>query len=99
MRALSALPRWPSRWRNLFPVGGGLAIDVSPALGVEAGSISVAATGGLMVRIGADLDADFGAPRAGAPGGLLSRNPQAGWSGYAFASANGRYQAYDISPQ
>ena len=26
----------------------------------------------------------------------MSRTPQAGWSGYAFASANGRYQAYDI---
>jgi len=93
---LAANASWERRWRNLFLVGGGLAIDVSPAMGVEAGSISVAATGGLMVRIGADLDADFGAPRAGAPGGSLSRTPQAGWSGYAFASANGRYQAYDI---
>ncbi len=65
-------------------------------MGVEAGSISVAATGRLLVRVGADLDADFSAPRAGAPGGSLSRTPQAGWSGYAFASANGRYQAYDI---
>jgi len=87
---------WERRWRNLVPVGGGLAVDVSPVVGVEAGSVSVAATAGLTVRIGADLDADFGAPRAGAAGGSLSRSSRAGWSGYAFASVNGRYQAYDI---
>lgn len=87
---------WERRWRNLVPLGGGLAVDVSPAIGIEAGSVSVAASAGLTVRIGADLDADFGAPRAGGLGGSLSRNARPGWSAYAFASAGGRYQACDI---
>ena len=87
---------WERRWRNLIPVGNSLALDVSPAVGIEAGSVSVAANAGLTVRIGANLDADFGAPRAGALGGSLSRKAQNGWSAYAFASTTGRYQAYDI---
>lgn len=81
------------RWRNLIPVGG-LAFDVSPAVGLEAGTVSVAADAGLTVRFGAGLDADFGAPRVGALGGSLERG--SGWSLYAFASANARYQAYDL---
>lgn len=81
------------RWRNLFPVGG-LAFDVSPAVGLEAGTVSVAADAGLTVRFGAGLDQDFGAPRVGALGGSLERG--SGWSLYAFASANARYQAYDL---
>ncbi len=83
------------RWRNLIPVGD-LALDVSPVIGLEAGSVSVAADAGLMLRLGVNLDADFGAPRAGALGGSLSRAPRKGWSAYAFASANARYQAFDI---
>ena len=83
------------RWRNLIPVGD-LAIDVSPAIGFEAGSVGLAADVSLTLRLGANLDADFGAPRAGALGGSLSRAPREGWSAYAFASANARYQAYDI---
>ncbi|MFT3724177.1 MAG: lipid A deacylase LpxR family protein [Hyphomonadaceae bacterium] len=83
------------RWRNLVPIGD-LALDISPAIGFEAGSVSVAADAGLTLRFGANLDADFGAPRAGALGGSLSRAPRDGWSVYAFASANARYQAYDI---
>ncbi len=81
------------RWRNLIPVGG-LAFDVSPAVGLEAGTVSVAADAGLTVRFGAGLDQDFGAPRVGALGGSLERG--SGWSLYAFASANARYQAYDL---
>lgn len=83
------------RWRNLFPIGD-LALDVSPAIGLEAGSVSTAANAGLTFRFGANLDTDFGAPRAGALGGSLSRTPRDGWSAYAFASANARYQAHDI---
>lgn len=83
------------RWRNLIPVGE-LALDVSPVIGLEAGSVSVAADAGLSLRFGVNLDADFGAPRAGALGGSLSRAPREGWSAYAFASANARYQAFDI---
>lgn len=93
---LAVSASWERRWRNLIPVGAGLAVDVSPAIGVEAGSVSVAASAGLTVRFGADLDADFGAPRAGALGGSLSRDVRSGWSAYAFASTAGRYQAYDI---
>ena len=81
------------RWRNIIPVGD-LAFDVSPAVGLEAGTVSVAADAGLTVRVGVGLDQDFGAPRVGALGGSLERG--GGWSLYAFASANARYQAYDL---
>ena len=81
------------RWRNLIPAGG-FGFDVSPAVGLEAGTVSVAADAGLTVRFGAGLDEDFGAPRVGALGGSLERG--GGWSLYAFASANARYQAYDL---
>lgn len=87
---------WERRWRNLSDLGGGLALDVSPAVGLEAGNVSVAANAGLTIRLGANLDADFGAPRAGALGGSLSRERRDGWSAYVFASANARYQAYDL---
>lgn len=83
------------RWRNLIPVGE-LALDISPVIGLEAGAVSVAADAGLTLRFGVNLDADFGAPRAGALGGSLSRAPRESWSVYAFASANARYQAFDI---
>jgi len=81
------------RWRNITPVGG-LTFDVSPAVGLELGTVSVAADAGLTVRFGLGLDEDFGAPRVGALGGSLERGD--GWSLYAFAAANGRYQAYDL---
>ncbi|RYZ13788.1 MAG: lipid A deacylase LpxR family protein [Alphaproteobacteria bacterium] len=81
------------RWRNIVPVGG-LAFDVSPAVGLEVGTVSVAADAGLTVRFGAGLEEDFGAPRVGALGGSMERGD--GWSLYAFASANARYQAYDL---
>jgi len=93
---LGANLTWERRWRNLVPVSGGLSLDISPAVGVEAGNVSTAANAGLTVRIGSNLDADFGAPRAGALGGSLSRQNRPGWSAYAFISANARYQAYDI---
>jgi lipid A 3-O-deacylase len=87
---------WERRWRNLTPVSNGLSLDISPAVGLEAGNVSTAANAGLTVRIGSNLDADFGAPRAGALGGSLARHHRPGWSAYAFISANARYQAYDI---
>jgi hypothetical protein len=71
-------------------------VDVSPSIGLEAGTVSVAADAGLTFRIGARLDRDFGAPRAGSLGGLRSRKAGDGFSGYLFASANARYQAYDL---
>lgn len=83
------------RWRNLIPAGD-LAFDISPAIGLEAGSVSVAAQAGLTLRFGANLEADFGAPRAASLGGSLSREAREGWSAYAFAAANARYQAYDV---
>jgi hypothetical protein len=87
---------WERRWRNLTPVSGGISLDISPAVGVEAGNVSAAANAGLTIRLGSNLDADFGAPRAGALGGSLARHNRPGWSAYAFISANARYQAYDI---
>lgn len=87
---------WERRWRNLFDLAGGWQVDISPAVGLEAGNVSTAASAGLMLRLGSQLDADFGAPRAGALGGSISRHAGDGWSGYLFASATGRYQAYDL---
>jgi hypothetical protein len=80
------------RWRNLIPAGG-MALDISPAIGLEAGSVSVAADAGLTLRFGVNLEDDFGAPRAGAVGGSLSRAPREGWSAYVFSSAKARYKA------
>lgn len=87
---------WQRRWRNISDLGGGWQADISPAIGVEAGTVSVAADAGVTLRLGANLDADFGAPRAGPMGGSLSRRSGDGWSGYLFASANARYQPYDV---
>jgi hypothetical protein len=87
---------WQRRWRNLFDVGGGMKLDVSPAVGVEVGSVSDAAQAGLTARLGWGLDRDFGAPRAGGLSGSLSRRGGDGWSGYLFASASGGYSGYDV---
>ncbi|MDP3740604.1 MAG: lipid A deacylase LpxR family protein, partial [Hyphomonadaceae bacterium] len=87
---------WQRRWRNLSDLGGGWQLDVSPAIGVEAGTVSVAADAGVTLRLGAGLENDFGAPRAGPLGGSLARTSGDSWSGYLFASANGRYQPYDV---
>lgn len=93
---LAANLSWERRWRNTVPLGAGVALDVSPVVGAEMGSVSVGAGAGLTVRVGAGLEADFGAPRAGAFGGSLMRRGDQGWTGYVFASANARYQAYDV---
>jgi hypothetical protein len=92
---LAANVSFERRWRNLIPIGD-LALDFSPGIGFEAGSVSVAADAGFTLRFGANLDADFGAPRAGALGGSLSRAHLEGMSAYAFVSGNARYQAFDI---
>lgn len=81
---------WQRRWRNLFDMGDGLQFDISPAAGLEAGTVSTAASLGITVRVGGNLDADFGAPRAGPLCGSLQHEAREGWSAYAFASANGR---------
>ena len=87
---------WQRRWRNLAELGGGAALDVSPAIGVEVGSVSDAAQAGLTVRLGWGLDRDFGAPRADGLSGSLSRRSGEGWSGYLFASTRGTYAGYDV---
>jgi lipid A 3-O-deacylase len=87
---------WERRWRNLSDLGGGWQADISPAIGAEAGNVSLAANAGLTLRLGANLDADFGPPRAGPLGGSLARDNRQGWSGYLFASANARYAGYDL---
>jgi lipid A 3-O-deacylase len=87
---------WERRWRNLSDLGRGWQSDLSPAIGLEAGNVSLAANAGLTLRLGANLDADFGAPRAGPLGGSLARDNRPGWSGYLFASANARYAGYDL---
>jgi lipid A 3-O-deacylase len=86
---------WERRWRNVLPVVGGLQTDVSPAVGVEAGSVSVGASAGLMLRLGFGLENDFGPPRAMSLGGSLMRRNH-GVSGYLFASANERWSGYDV---
>jgi hypothetical protein len=86
---------WERRWRNVLPVAGGLQADVSPAIGVEAGSVAVGASAGVMLRLGFNLGDDFGPARATSPGGSLSR-PDHGLSGYLFATASERYAAYDL---
>jgi hypothetical protein len=87
---------WQRRWRTLTSLGGGVALDVSPAVGVEIGTVSDAAQAGLTARLGWGLDHDFGAPRAGGLSGSLSRRGGDGWSGYLFASASGTYAGYDV---
>lgn len=82
------------RWRNIVPITGALAADISPAIGAEFGTVSLAANAGLTLRVGTGLETDFGPPRVGAFSGSLasSRAPAV----YAFASANGSYAGYDV---
>lgn len=87
---------WERRWRNLMPVVDRLSVDLSPAIGLEAGAVSTAASAGLTLRFGRDLEGDFGPPRVQAPGGSLHRSGSLGWSAYAFVSANAKYVAYDV---
>jgi hypothetical protein len=86
---------WTRRWRNVMPVAGALQADVSPAVGVEAGTVAVGATAGLMLRFGFNLDDDFGPARATSPGGSVSQ-PDHRLTGYLFASASEHYSAYDV---
>lgn len=86
---------WERRWRNVMPLAGGLEADVSPAIGFEAGTVSLAASGGLMLRLGFGLEDDFGPVRARALGGALARR-DSGVSAYVFASATGEASAYDV---
>lgn len=86
---------WERRWRNVMPVAGALQADVSPAVGVEAGTVNVGASAGLMLRLGFGLDQDYGPPRALSLGGSLGRRDR-GVSGYLFASASERYSGYDV---
>jgi lipid A 3-O-deacylase len=83
------------RWRNIVPLSGAIAADISPAIGAELGTVSVAANAGLMLRIGTGLETDFGPPRIGAFSGSLASNNRAP-AIYAFASANGSYAGYDV---
>lgn len=87
---------WERRWRNISDLGGGWQLDVSPAIGIEAGTVSIAADAGVTLRLGSNLAADFAPPRTGPLGGSVARTSGDGWSGYLFASANGRYQPYDV---
>lgn len=86
---------WERRWRNVLPVAGGLQADISPAVGAEAGSVSVGASAGLMLRLGFKLEDDYGPSRATPLGGSLARRDH-GLSGYLFVAASGRYSAYDL---
>jgi lipid A 3-O-deacylase len=87
---------WERRWRNVIPLAGPVGVDVSPAVGVEAGTVSTAASAGVTMRLGTGLENDFGAPRVTWLGGSLTRRGGDGLSGYLFASVGGRYVAYDV---
>jgi lipid A 3-O-deacylase len=83
------------RWRNMFPIGKDVSADISPAIGAELGTVSVAANAGLMLRAGVGLDSDFGPTRIGAfSGSLSSKNRKPSF--YAFAAVNGSYVPYDV---
>jgi hypothetical protein len=90
---IGAQAAWGRRWRNVSELGG-LELDVSPAVGLEAGTVSVGAKGGLMLRLGTGLRDDFGPPRATSLGSLAKSGE--GFSGYVFASVEGRWSGYDV---
>ena len=83
------------RWRNLIPLADGVTADISPALGLELGTVATAANAGLMLRLGLGLDSDFGPPRLGAFSGASASRSDA-TSIYIFATANGAYVPYDV---
>ncbi len=86
---------WERRWRNIIPISNGIAVDLSPAIGVELGTVSDAINAGAMLRVGTGLETDFGPPRTGAFGGSLAHGGQ-GFSLYGFAAANASYVPWDV---
>jgi lipid A 3-O-deacylase len=83
------------RWRNIVGLTGDIGLDISPALGVELGTVSDAVNAGLMLRLGGGLENDFGPPRVGAFSGSLEHGGD-DVSIYAFASAIGSWVPYDV---
>jgi lipid A 3-O-deacylase len=51
------------KWRLLQPIGGGLAVDAIPELGVTVGNVMTYAAAGGMLRFGKNLEADYGPAR------------------------------------
>lgn len=51
------------KWRFLQPVGGGLAVDAIPELGITVGNVMDYAQAGGMLRFGKNLEADYGPQR------------------------------------
>lgn len=89
---------WDRQMRRLAEFGiGDLGVDVTPSVGVTAGTVHVNARAGLMVRLGSDLRNDFGPPRIRpslAGGGFFTPSDNFSW--YAFAGVQGRAVAHDL---
>ena len=51
------------KWRFLQPVGGGLAVDAIPELGITVGNVMDYVQAGGMLRFGKNLEADYGPTR------------------------------------
>jgi hypothetical protein len=51
------------KWRFLQPLGGGLAVDAIPELGITVGNVMDYVQAGGMIRFGRNLEADYGPAR------------------------------------
>jgi lipid A 3-O-deacylase len=51
------------KWRFLQPIGGGLAVDAIPELGITVGNVMDYVQAGGMIRFGKNLEADYGPSR------------------------------------
>jgi hypothetical protein len=51
------------KWRFLQPIGGGLAVDAIPELGITVGNLMDYVQAGGMLRFGKNLEADYGPQR------------------------------------
>jgi hypothetical protein len=93
--AMLALER---RWRRERRIREGLAVDLVPAAGVQAGNLRTAAAAGALLRIGNGLAMDFGPPRLRpALSGLAVFRPPERLAGYVFLGVEGRAVAYDAT--
>ena len=88
------------KWRLLQPIGGDLAVDAIPELGITVGNVMDYAEAGGMVRFGRNLEADYGPSRirpalSGTP--YFNSDYLDGPFGfYVFAGAQGRVVARNM---
>ena len=84
-------------WRlPLAQLPDSLGLDVLPTVGVQLGTVRVAASGGARLRVGQGLDRDFGVPRI-RPGLADASAPVGeGFGWYLFGGVGGNAVARDI---